>query len=294
MSKRAVLVVLMASVLLAVTGVGSVIAKGNALESEMAWSKSGLHRFDDLGWSEGSGTLEGFKVARVGMDEATGAQAFFLNVDGVRKMQGDGSMHYHPNVAHTVVLDGQLNSVVNGKKVTLGPGDYFRSTFSNIHADTDTMHGATLFMLSDGAFETVSAEGKAVSGMAPGQKLSLAETALHSVDSLKWEEGRGSFEGTQMAMVGTDPSSGASAMFLKVPERSLDQSHGGRVHAHTANSHVVILEGQVATYLDGERIVLGPGDYFRTAAGVMHASTEVIANATMFMVTDGSFDIVYE
>lgn len=118
--------------------------------------------------------------------------------------------------------------------------------------------------------------------------------ALHSFDKLVWEDGRGSFEGGKVAVVGTDLKTGAIALFLKMPPKKLEEAHGGRLHSHTSTSHTLILEGEVSAIINDKKFTGKAGDYFRFPAGLAHTGSETgPLGATMFMITEGKFDLEF-
>jgi quercetin dioxygenase-like cupin family protein len=117
---------------------------------------------------------------------------------------------------------------------------------------------------------------------------------LHSQSDLRWQEGSGPFEGGKVAVLGTNRQTGAFAGFIKMPAKSLMDSHNGRLHSHTSTSHTFIIEGEVRAIIGGKEITGKAGDYFRLPAGVPHQGSIVpVDDVTMFMLTDGEFGLEF-
>jgi mannose-6-phosphate isomerase-like protein (cupin superfamily) len=134
--------------------------------------KPALFRPKELKWSEGTGTLKGHQVAIVNEDQATGAKAMFVKLPANKAIDPAVEQHYHTATAHTIVVQGSVSSIINGKKFTVGPGDYFRAPAGWVHGDSHgggDPHGGdppfiVLFMIVEGQkqeghaaeFETVA------------------------------------------------------------------------------------------------------------------------------------------
>lgn len=152
---------------------------------------------------------------------------------------------------------------------------------------------AAIALLSVGMAGAAGIEGSASDALPqPEAVTDWNLPALFTLDNLDWQPGTGSFEGTEIAIVGKDPETGAMALFMKVPQRTLSESHGGRKHFHSSLSHTIVLDGAIAAMIGGERVTMTNGDYFRAPAGLEAVSTEAPRPTLLFMVTDGEFELV--
>ncbi len=120
--------------------------------------------------------------------------------------------------------------------------------------------------------------GGTLSRVAPSENTSPKRPAFFSLKGLKWQEGKGALKGLKVAVVHEDRASGTKAMFVKISNKKPDES----LHYHTIASQTVLLEGTVGTVVNGKRITMSPGDYFRSPANWIHADSH--GDATMFMM----------
>ena len=78
-------------------------------------------------------------------------------------------------------------------------------------------------------------------------------------------------DGTQLAGLWGDPERGPSAMLIKVKKGAMP------LHYHTADYHLVVLEGRVKHWAEGESEsnakALGPGSYWFQPGGQVHGDS---------------------
>ncbi len=268
-----------------------------------ASARPGIHRASDLAWKDGSGSLKGVKVAVVSEDRDTGAKAMFIKLPpnkGAAAAQDE--YHYHPVATHTLIIEGTVNTVVDGKRVTGKAGDYFRSPANWAHADSGSDVGATMFIITEGSrggktsakFETVSvnsargAKAAAISSAQPTASKASARPGIHRASDLAWKDGSGSLKGVKVAVVSEDRDTGAKAMFIKLPPNKGAAAAQDEYHYHPVATHTLIIEGTVNTVVDGKRVTGKAGDYFRSPANWAHADSGSEVGATMFIITEGS------
>lgn len=95
--------------------------------------------------------------------------------------------------------------------------------------------------------------------------------------------------GAQIAVLWGDPTSGPSAALLKYPK-----SDSGRMHIHTSDYHLVVLEGKAKHWAKGEQEasapVLGPGSYWFQPGNQPHADTCLSDECVMFIKWSGKED----
>lgn len=95
--------------------------------------------------------------------------------------------------------------------------------------------------------------------------------------------------GAQIAVLWGDPGSGPSAALLKYPK-----SDSGRMHIHTADYHLVVLEGRAKHWAQGEQPasapVLGPGSYWFQPGKQPHADACLSDQCVMFIKWSGKED----
>jgi quercetin dioxygenase-like cupin family protein len=94
--------------------------------------------------------------------------------------------------------------------------------------------------------------------------------------------------GAQIAVLWGDPSKGPSAMLLKV------KKGGGRLHLHTSDYHLVLLEGAMKHWAEGEQEadakLLGPGSYWFQPGNQAHADSCLTDECIMFVKWEGKRD----
>jgi quercetin dioxygenase-like cupin family protein len=94
--------------------------------------------------------------------------------------------------------------------------------------------------------------------------------------------------GAQIAVLWGDPTKGPSAMLLKLKKGS------GRLHYHTADYHLVALEGTVKHWAAGtqeaEAKPLGPGSYWFQPGNQAHGDTCLSDECLMFVNWAGKRD----
>ena len=96
------------------------------------------------------------------------------------------------------------------------------------------------------------------------------------------------FKGVQVAVVSEDRSTGARAMFVRLPPNKQPEAKS-EYHYHTAASHSLVLEGTVFSGVNGKRIALKAGDYARTPENWVHADSGCgPEGALIFMTVEGS------
>jgi mannose-6-phosphate isomerase-like protein (cupin superfamily) len=95
-------------------------------------------------------------------------------------------------------------------------------------------------------------------------------------------------EGPRMAVLWGDPSSGPSAVLLEMQRGSVP------FHVHTADYHLVVLEGTMKHWLEGQdeasAPLLGPGSYWFQPGGQPHADGCLSDRCVMHIVWSGPRD----
>jgi quercetin dioxygenase-like cupin family protein len=95
---------------------------------------------------------------------------------------------------------------------------------------------------------------------------------------------------TQMAVLWGDPAKGPSAMLLKF------KMGRGRLHFHTADYHLVLLQGTMKHWAEGEQEVdaklLGPGSYWFQPGTQVHADSCLSDECLMFVKWEGKRDSI--
>jgi quercetin dioxygenase-like cupin family protein len=117
------------------------------------------------------------------------------------------------------------------------------------------------------------------------------EVGAHRLQELNWQKGEGTLGGIEVAVVGQDAETGATAMYLKIPPKA---PAANSLHVHPSNAHAIVLEGSVSINIDGKEIVGKKGDYFFIPANIDHddTKTDPIGGALVFMITEGKFDTI--
>jgi hypothetical protein len=99
-------------------------------------------------------------------------------------------------------------------------------------------------------------------------------------------------DGPEHAVLWGDPSSGPSAMLLRM------KAGPGRLHRHTADYHLVLLEGAMKHVAKGtpeaEARRLGPGSYWFQPGGKPHADSCLSDHCLMFITWAGKRDGVLD
>jgi quercetin dioxygenase-like cupin family protein len=89
-------------------------------------------------------------------------------------------------------------------------------------------------------------------------------------------------EGPRMAVLWGDPNTGPSAMLLEMKRGA------GPMHTHTADYHLVVIEGTMKHWGAGEKESdakpLGPGSYWFQPGGLAHADACVADRCVMQVV----------
>jgi hypothetical protein len=95
-------------------------------------------------------------------------------------------------------------------------------------------------------------------------------------------------DGSQMAVVWGDPSTGPSAVYLKFKKGV------GRLHIHTADYHLVVIRGTMKHWgADGSESAakpLGPGAYWFQPGGKPHADACLSDECLMYVGWSGKRD----
>lgn len=95
-------------------------------------------------------------------------------------------------------------------------------------------------------------------------------------------------EGPAMAVLRGDPDHGPSDMLLKL------KKGGGRLHVHTSDYHLVLLQGTMKHWFAGESEEgakpLGPGSYWFQPGNQAHADSCLTDECLMFIKWDGKRD----
>jgi quercetin dioxygenase-like cupin family protein len=97
-------------------------------------------------------------------------------------------------------------------------------------------------------------------------------------------------EGARVAVLWGDPDSGPSAMLLEVP------GGGGRLHLHRSTYHLVVLEGAMKHWAEGESEadaqLLEPGSYWFQPGGAAHGDSCLAERCLMFVQWEGARDAI--
>jgi quercetin dioxygenase-like cupin family protein len=88
-------------------------------------------------------------------------------------------------------------------------------------------------------------------------------------------------EGAQLAVLWGDPTKGSSAMLVKFKKGV------GRLHYHTSDYHLMVLQGTMKHWAEGEREEdakpLGPGTYWFQPGNQSHADACLTDECVMFV-----------
>lgn len=95
-------------------------------------------------------------------------------------------------------------------------------------------------------------------------------------------------DGPRMAVLWGDPDTGPSAMLLEMKKGA------GPMHTHTADYHLVVIEGTMKHWSAGEKESdvkpLGPGSYWFQPGGLAHADACLADRCVMQVVWSGRRD----
>ncbi|MGH9753150.1 MAG: cupin domain-containing protein [Blastocatellia bacterium] len=95
-------------------------------------------------------------------------------------------------------------------------------------------------------------------------------------------------DGHQLAVLWGDPTKGPSAMLLKLKKLE------GRLHLHSSDYHLVLLEGTMKHWAEGEQEAdakpLGPGSYWFQPGNQAHADSCLTDECLMFIKWEGKRD----
>jgi hypothetical protein len=95
-------------------------------------------------------------------------------------------------------------------------------------------------------------------------------------------------DGPQIAVLWGDPAQGPSAMYMKMRRGT------GRLHAHTADYDLLLIEGRMRHWAAGAEEAdapeLGPGSYWRQPGGQAHADSCLADVCVMFVKWAGPRD----
>jgi len=95
-------------------------------------------------------------------------------------------------------------------------------------------------------------------------------------------------DGPQLAVLWGDPEKGPSAMLLKF------KKGGGRLHIHTSDYHLVVLQGTMSHWVKGEQESdakpLDPGSYWFQPGNQAHGNSCLTDECVMFIKWEGKRD----
>jgi len=95
-------------------------------------------------------------------------------------------------------------------------------------------------------------------------------------------------DGPAIAVLSGDPDRGPSTMLMRLPRMT------GRMHTHSADYHLVVLEGRMKHWSAGESEAtareLGPGGYWFQPGGRPHADSCLSQRCVMFITWAGPRD----
>lgn len=108
------------------------------------------------------------------------------------------------------------------------------------------------------------------------------EAGITPLADVEWQAMPAGNGEIQIGVVATDPATGRTVMFVKVPRR---WEHGR--HIHTAPYHAVVVAGSfTVTQEGGQPVEMRVGTYARGLPNVVHTSSSA-RGATLLVVTDG-------
>ncbi len=225
----------------------------------------------------------GAQMSPVGKTPGTEGVAFFIKFPAGWKHPN----HFHTTDFHRVVVDGDLEvTMKDGTKFASKKGDYFRAPANAIHS-TSTKNGATIFIVSDGKFSTVTLgeDGKPTKATDPAQGPVTGKPMAVAADKLEWKE---LMKGVKVAPVFKHPTTQAVGVFLQFGA----DFKAGR-HKHKSSFHRVTLDGELTVTPEGGQAMSGTaGGYFRGIKNLIHESSSK-AGGTIFLVSDGEWDTVF-
>jgi quercetin dioxygenase-like cupin family protein len=122
-------------------------------------------------------------------------------------------------------------------------------------------------------------------GAAPGLGSSRSWDALavHHAAQRTWTR---ETDGVELAILGRDVTSGATAMFQRTKRNAAQREE--RTHIHYVGCHTLVLEGEIEVVVGSDKRTLKAGDYFRCPPGLPHSSTVVSDSAELFVMTEGN------
>jgi quercetin dioxygenase-like cupin family protein len=250
----------------------------------LSFAATGKRDFRSLQFIQGEGAFDQVKVMELSRDPKTGAQALFVSLPkGAADLEGP---HYHTTGAHNIILRGSVIGTVRGRRMRLGPGDYYRASGSVLCPGSRTDEGALIFMLTDGDYRAEPAKGgRAISKASAADDWKVMATRP-SLASLRARRGTGTFAGVETAVVAVNTRTKGTVTYIRMPAGK----HREPPHSHTSSAHTLVLSGAVTGHIGGKDVTLGQYDYFRQAAGVPCGGSQGDIGAEMVMFTDGPFD----
>jgi hypothetical protein len=97
-------------------------------------------------------------------------------------------------------------------------------------------------------------------------------------------------DGPQIAVLRGDPDTGPSSMLMRMPKLA------GILHYHTADYELVVIEGQMRHWIEGQleeqTPVLGPGSYWFQRKMQPHTDSCLSERCVMFLTWAGKRDAV--
>jgi quercetin dioxygenase-like cupin family protein len=139
------------------------------------------------------------------------------------------------------------------------------------------------FLLNGTAFGLVALAG----GVDAADKKQMVVTAFEDVKFVPVDPAR---PDTQMAVLWGDPGKGPSALLLKFKKGQ------GRLHFHSADYHLVLLQGTMKHWAEGEQEadakLLRPGSYWFQPGNEAHADSCLSDECLMFIKWEGKRDSI--
>jgi quercetin dioxygenase-like cupin family protein len=134
---------------------------------------------------------------------------------------------------------------------------------------------------------TVSGLVALAGGVDADDKKQMVVTAFEDAEFVPVDPAR---PDTQMAVLWGDPAKGPSTMLLKFKKGQ------GRLHFHTADYHLVLLQGTMTHRAEGEQEadakLLGPGSYWFQPGTQVHVDSCLSDECLMFIKWEGKRDSI--
>lgn len=121
---------------------------GEALAVTESWGTSGVIKVADRKWGPMAIAPE-IQFAPLARNDETGVMAFLVQLPAGYTAKP----HFHTAAFHRLNLEGDLAVQVDGSTISGGKNDYTRGVADTVHTSS-TQAGVTMFIVTDGPFET--------------------------------------------------------------------------------------------------------------------------------------------